>query len=569
MEQKAEMNNKDDAPLMAWLVRWSAEFLSKYSRGDDGQSPCERIRGEPSKVPLVPFGEKVFYLPMKIVKRSKGMPAKKPGIWLGINERTEENLIGTANGVIKCRTVIRLSETDAWDRVLLSQMRGVPWNPVPGKDDIRIPVDITEEGAVVCEDDEVPSEKSDDEVDEEQNTTLRGGPHRLHVSREAIAMYGATDGCAACTALKRLGHARGKPNYNHSAQCRERILQHMKADPQYGNLMEKHGIDVEVANLELVSEIQRGEMLVHVRKAIHHIDQTSGRQRSDTERTIDKAMMEQLITNMHVAEIYNPPRVTAMARSMGMRAGWSLDLTTQDSDGRRWDFNELEMRNRAIRKIAKDQPLFLIGSPMCTAFSCMNRISYVKMPKEEVEARMAHGRRHLEVCAKLYATQWRSGRYFLHEHPAESSSWQEDCIVKVSQRHGVLRVVGDQCRYELTSNDGQRIGPARKRAGFMTNSVCLAKELEKRCPNRNGEEVHCHVRLENGRTSKAHEYPMGLCKAICRGIMEQVEADRRGELLIANIDQGNMASSQQLREAQTELQKQQKIVEEDGEALNM
>ena len=271
MEQKAKMNIKDDAPLMAWLVRWSAELLSKYSRGDDGKSPYERIRGEPSKVPLVPFGEKVLYLPMKIVKRSKGMSAKKPGIWLGINERTEETLIGTANGVVKCRTVTRLSETDAWDRVLLSQMRGVPWNPVPGKDDIRIPVDITDEGAVVCEDDEVPSEKSDDELEEEQKTALRGGPHRLHVSRKAIAMYGTTDGCAACTALKRLGHAGGKLNYNHSAECRGRMLQHMKADPQYRNLMEKHGIDVEVASLELVSETQREEMQGHVRKAIYHI----------------------------------------------------------------------------------------------------------------------------------------------------------------------------------------------------------------------------------------------------------------------------------------------------------
>ena len=58
VEQKAKMKIKDDAPLMAWLVRWSAELLSKYSRGDDGKSPYERIRGEPSKVPLVPFGEK-------------------------------------------------------------------------------------------------------------------------------------------------------------------------------------------------------------------------------------------------------------------------------------------------------------------------------------------------------------------------------------------------------------------------------------------------------------------------------------------------------------------------------
>ena len=506
---------------------------------------------------------------MKIVKRAKGMPAKRPGIWLGINERTEENLIGTTNGVIKCRTVNRLSETDAWDPVLLSQMRGVPWNPVPGKDDIRIPVDITEEGVVVCDDDEVPSEKSDDELDEEQKTTLRGGPHKLHVSRKAIAMYGTTDGCAACTAIKRLGHARGKLNYNHSAECRERILNHMKDDPQYRSLMEKHGIAHESSSLEMISEVEREEMLGHVRKAIYQVNNMPTRQKSDTERKLDKAMMELLIANMQVAEVYSPPRVTAMARAIGLRAGWSLDLTTRDSDGRLWGFNELEMRNRAIRKIASDKPLFLVGSPMCTAFSSINRINYARMEKEEVEARMAYGRRHLEFCAKLYTIQWRSGRYFLHEHPAEASSWEEKCITGILKKQGVLRVVGDQCRYGLTSNDGYRTGPARKRTGFMTNSVCLAKQLEKRCRNRPGHEVHCHVRLENGRIREAQKYPPELCKAICRGIMEQIEADRRGEFLIANIDQEHKASSQQLRDAQKEIQSKYRTIEEEQDTMEM
>ena len=101
---------------------------------------------------------------------------------------------------------------------------GVPWKPVFGKEDVRIPVDITDEGGVVCEDDEVQSERSDDEGDEEPKVTLRGGPHRFHVSRVVITMYGLIEGCAACTAIKRLGYARGKFNYNHSEECRERIL---------------------------------------------------------------------------------------------------------------------------------------------------------------------------------------------------------------------------------------------------------------------------------------------------------------------------------------------------------
>ena len=61
-------------------------------------------------------------------------------------------------------------------------------------------------------------------------------------------------------------------------------------------------------------------------------------------------MMEELLKGMEVAEVYSRPRVVEMARRMGLRAGWSLDLTTCDEDGKSWDFNQLEMRNKAVRK---------------------------------------------------------------------------------------------------------------------------------------------------------------------------------------------------------------------------
>ena len=58
-----------------------------------------------------------------------------------------------------------MNRTEAWDKELLNKMRGTPWNPVPWKEDMRIPVDITDAGEVVCEDDEVQSD-DDAEGDE-------------------------------------------------------------------------------------------------------------------------------------------------------------------------------------------------------------------------------------------------------------------------------------------------------------------------------------------------------------------------------------------------------------------
>ena len=64
----------DQSPIMAWMAKWAAELISKYSLGEDGKTSYERIRKETCQVPLVRFGESVMYLPMKIVHVNKGEP---------------------------------------------------------------------------------------------------------------------------------------------------------------------------------------------------------------------------------------------------------------------------------------------------------------------------------------------------------------------------------------------------------------------------------------------------------------------------------------------------------------
>ena len=278
-------------------------------------------------------------------------------------------------------------------------------------------------------------------------------------------------------------------------------------------------------------------------------------------------MMQMLINKIEVAEVYSPPRVTEMAHQMGLKVGWSLDITTVDVDGRNGDFNEVEMRNTAVRKLLEDEPLLLIGSPMCIAFGTMNNLNYPKMCPEEVKRRMEHGRRHLEFCAKLYAMQWRAGRYFLHEHPEGASSWHEDCIVKLFKKEGVVKVNGDQCMYSLRSRNGEYEGPARKGIGFMTNSVCISQQLDKRCPNRSGHMVHRHVILMNGRTKAAQVYFAGLCKAICVGLQEQIKMDEDGQFLLMNMGDINNTTSKELQASAEKIRKKYNSRRESGRGI--
>ena len=189
----------DESLSMTWMVRWAAELISRYSVGDDGMTAFERIRKEKCIVPLAMIGEIVLYLPLKIARGSKGEPAKHIGVWLGTIERTEEVLIGTSRGVVKCRTISRSLDADKWDVQTINTMKGTPWEPVPGRQSQHIPVAIGDDGAVMDEETKTlqPADKGQDgeAADEKQ---YRFHPDQLHVSRKAIARYGQTEGCPAC-----------------------------------------------------------------------------------------------------------------------------------------------------------------------------------------------------------------------------------------------------------------------------------------------------------------------------------------------------------------------------------
>ena len=223
----------------------------------------------------------------------------------------------------------------------------------------------------------------------------------------------------------------------------------MVEDPIYRMLVNKHGSmrTDEAANIVTIEQQQ-----THHKWAKHAMTKLKSKMQSEGESVgsmLNNVMMGMLKQEMDVAEAYSPPRVAAMAQKMGLRASWSLDLTTFDERGIAWDFNKLEMRNKAARQLIQDNPRLLIGRPSCTPFSQMNNLNYVRKSAEEVKQRMDYGRRHLEFCARLCEIQWREGRYFLHEHPQGASSWQEECIKKLMGKNGVQRVVGDQCMYGL------------------------------------------------------------------------------------------------------------------------
>ena len=127
--------------------------------------------------------------------------------------------------------------------------------------------------------------------------------------------------------------------------------------------------------------------------------------------------------------------------------------------------------------------MLLVGSPMCTAFSTWQRISNKIRDPVTVAGELKRAKQHLEFCVKLYREHAKTGRKFLHEHPAYASSWQPGVIEDIMRDDGVVKATCDQCQYGCTDSEGN---PVNKPTGIMTTAPEPAKELGDRCNGRGG-----------------------------------------------------------------------------------
>ena len=235
-----------------------------------------------------------------------------------------------------------------------------------------------------------------------------------------------------------------------------------------------------------------------------------------------------------VSEIYSPPRVTleiSRGNFKHLTAGLALDLTVDDpDDGCPWDFSLAAKRAKARKLIRQSEPILLIGSPMCTAFSTWQRLNYAKS-SDPTEMHRAFTRAclHIEFVAELYREQVRGCRYFLHEHPRFASSWELECMKQLESLPQVGIVRADQCQYGAEAQRGPQKGqPVKKPTGFMSNSCELLKALSRRCA---GQGNRCsrpggggHATCSGNVCKDAAIYPRELCRAVLRGILSSAQS---------------------------------------------
>ena len=212
-------------PVLPWLVDYAGVLLSRYNRGADGFTPFERSTGKKWQVQLPEFGETVWFQPLK-GERAKGkLEAKfEEGIYLGVQEGSTMKWIGTTSGVQRAWTVKCRPEEERWNRDLMQNLIGLPWQLKPRSEQMERPILPARIEVALPE---VPA----DEKEEEKNESKKRKPYvprgiyiRRHIELEE---FGFTEGCDGCMAARH-----GLSHKQHSTACKNRIREEMMKTEQ-------------------------------------------------------------------------------------------------------------------------------------------------------------------------------------------------------------------------------------------------------------------------------------------------------------------------------------------------
>jgi hypothetical protein len=551
LERRIGARFPSNHPVLTWLVEHVGDLITKYMVGVDGKTAYERLFGRPVREEALEFGETLHWRHRPSKDMNVVLDARwSSGVWLG---RTWGGVIHQtfANGAIHTvRSVQRQPRDLRWRKEALEAITATPWAREPAAaGELRVLPPLAPPA--------LAQGAGDAEVREPEYN-----PHRVFIRLADLERHGFTGGCRRCILMREGRRAQG---IKHRDECRLRVEQALRdaGDPRLdqaearvmdelarraaeGGPLAEAAAEAAVPPARLAeapatpiahpAELEADEAgpLAYQRPdevpAWRRELENRGAPEDPHEAAYDAngdAVMQLGRGAAKVAELYSPPRVTAILPRLGLVAGSTFDLRA-DEAGVTWDFTRPADRKRAWERLRAEKPFLVIGSPPCTMFSRLQlNLNSAKIGRVEWEKRRRQAEVLLVFAVAVYKLQLLAGRHFLHEHPAGAASWRHPAVAKLLATSSVSTTDADMCEFGLvTSIAGGGQGPAKKPTRFMSSSPAMLEALSKKCQG-----GHAHAPLLGGtRARDAAEYPPGLCRAIAQGAAEQLRRDDRAVL---------------------------------------
>jgi hypothetical protein len=205
-------------PMMGWLVEHAADLLNRYSVGQDGGTPYQRLKGRRFMGNMLEFGSPVMFRVSGKVAGGIMQERWFPGVWVGKKLHTDEHMVMKEDGlVVRSRAVrensveLKLQDYD--------KLKSTPHDP---QGTIR--------SAIASSRPAVP-------IKEDKEEELEYRPRRAKLTQDIVQKYGYTAGCPKCRSLERGEGA--NVAIGHSAKCRARLEERMQEDPLYKERLER------------------------------------------------------------------------------------------------------------------------------------------------------------------------------------------------------------------------------------------------------------------------------------------------------------------------------------------
>ena len=107
-----------------------------------------------------------------------------------------------------------------------------------------------------------------------------------------------------------------------------------------------------------------------------------------------------------IAEVYSPNRFASRASSYGLRPSFFIDMTAKRDDGEYWDLGTEGDQRRLVCMQSEHRPDLLIGSPPCTSFCALLRLSKAEA---EIAEMQEEGKKHVRACIGAYERHLKMG----------------------------------------------------------------------------------------------------------------------------------------------------------------
>ena len=105
-------------PVLILVIEWVSGAHNTFKDGRDDGKTLREHAGWQTQSLVIKFGEVVQFIPFRFESMADKFDANlREGVWMGLDNRTDENIIGTAYGVCWSSIIKGVPEDKHWDSV--------------------------------------------------------------------------------------------------------------------------------------------------------------------------------------------------------------------------------------------------------------------------------------------------------------------------------------------------------------------------------------------------------------------------------------------------------------------